>query len=219
MVAAAQPPASPATDTTFQVKYAANLNIGESWLNISNTGANGAAVLGPGFGTPAGVMCANVYAFSPDEQLIYCCSCVVTPNALVNMGVARDLTSHTLTQVVPNSVVVKIVGTLADKGGTVASGTACNNSAALAGGAQFPLASGIVAWGTTVHNGPAGVPQYGVTETAFTPASLSAGELASITGRCASNIGNGTNHGYCPIAANGSGGNICQPGGLGATKL
>ncbi len=38
-------------DSPFQVGYAANLNIGESYIDITNTGANGAALLGPGFGT------------------------------------------------------------------------------------------------------------------------------------------------------------------------
>ncbi len=197
-----------AVDTPFQVRYAANLNIGESYINISNSGANGAPLLGPGFGGAAGNMCVNVYAFSPDEQLISCCSCLVTPNALVNLGVARDLTSNTLTQVVPTSVVVKLLGTQAGPTGTATGTSACNNSAALAGNANFPLATGMLAWGTTVHNGPPGVPGYTVTETAFSPATLSAGELASIVGRCAAAIGNGSGHGICAS---------CRQGGLGAS--
>lgn len=205
MVAFAQ-----ASDTPFQVRYAANLNIGESYINISNSGANGAPLLGPGFGGAVGNMCVNVYAFSPDEQLISCCSCLVTPNALVNLGVARDLTSNTLTQTVPTSAVVKLVGTLAGATGTASGSSACNNSAAQAGGAGFPIATGMLAWGTTVHNGPAGVPGYTVTETPFTPATLSAGELASIVGRCAAIIGNGSGHGIC---------SSCRQGGLGASKL
>jgi len=202
-----------AVDTPFQVRYAANLNIGESYINITNSGANGAPLLGPGFGGASGNMCVNVYAFSPDEQEVSCCSCLVTPNALVNLGVARDLTSNTLTQVVTNSVVIKLVGTLAGPTGTATGPTACNNSAALAGSATFPIVSGMLAWGTTVHNGPPGVPGYTVTETPFSPATLSQGtgsELASIVGRCASIIGNGTGHGIC---------GSCKSGGLGATKL
>ena len=69
--------AQPATlDSPFQISYAANLNVGESWINISNSGANGAPLLGPGFGGAVGNICVNVYAFSPDEQLISCCSCL-----------------------------------------------------------------------------------------------------------------------------------------------
>lgn len=191
-------------DSPFQVRYAANLNLGESYINVSNTGANGAPLLGPGFGGAVGNICVNVYAFSPDEQLISCCSCLVTPNGLVNLGVNRDLTSKTLTGVIPTSVVVKLVSTIAGTGGT---GTSCTNSAATA--TAGALAAGMVAWGTTLHATPvAGTTA--TTETAFTPATLSAGELASITGRCASIIGNGSGFGICAS---------CRAGGLGGGRL
>src|SRR5664279_81159 len=90
MVAFAQNPIT--ADSPFQVRYAANPAGGESYINIVNTGANGAPLLGPGFGGAAGNTCVNVYAFSPDEQLISCCSCLITPNGVVNLGVNRDLT-------------------------------------------------------------------------------------------------------------------------------
>jgi hypothetical protein len=202
VVALAQPVTH---DSPFQVRYAANLNIGESYINISNSGANGAPLLGPGFGGAAGNICVNVYAFSPDEQLISCCSCLVTPNGLVNLGVNRDLTSRTLTGVIPTSAVVKLYSTLAGGTGT---GTSCTNSAATAAAAT--AAPGLVAWGTTVHNGPPGVSAYGVTETEFTPSTLSAGELASISGRCAAIIGNGSGFGICFS---------CRAGALGSGRM
>jgi hypothetical protein len=192
------------TDAPFQVRYAANLNLGESYINITNDGANGAPLLGPGFGGAAGNICVNVYAFSPDEQLISCCSCLVTPNGIVNLGVTRDLTSKTLTGVIPTSVVVKLLATLAGTGGT---GTSCTNSAATVTTAT--RVAGMLAWGTTIHNGPPAVAAYNVTETAFSPATLSAGELASIGGRCASILGNGSGFGIC---------RSCQAGALGADK-
>jgi hypothetical protein len=199
-----------ASDPAFQVRYAANLNVGESYIDIINDGANGAPLLGPGFGTAAGNICVNVYAFSPDEQLISCCSCLVTPNGLVHLGVNADLTSKTLTGVIPTSVVVKLVSTLAGAGGA---GTSCTNSAATAtltalGAAPVAggTAPGTVAWGTTLH--PQGAASI-TTETPFTPATLSAGELASITGRCGSILGNGSGFGIC---------NSCKAGGLGAGK-
>jgi len=202
IVAFAQPVT---TDSPFQVRYAANLNIGESYINISNSGANGAPLLGPGFGGAVGNMCVNVYAFSPDEQLISCCSCLVTPNGLVNLGVNRDLTSRTLTGVIPTSVVVKLYATLAGAGGT---GTSCNNSAATVTTAT--AAPGLLAWGTTIHNGAPGAPAYNVTETAFTPSTLSAGEMASIGGRCAAILGNGSGFGICFS---------CRAGALGAGRM
>jgi hypothetical protein len=41
-------------DSAFQVAYATNFSAGESYINIINTGANGAPALGPGFGPQAG---------------------------------------------------------------------------------------------------------------------------------------------------------------------
>ena len=196
--------AQPVTlDGPFQIRYAANQPAGESYINITNSGANGAPLLGPGFGAQAGNICVNVYAFSPDEQMISCCSCFVTPNGLVNLGVNRDLTAKTLTGVIPTSVVVKLVSTLAGPGG--ASGSAvCNNSAA--GITTATLAPGMLAWGTTLHAQGA---LFATTETAFTPATLSAGEAASLAGRCSSILGNGSGFGICKS---------CQAGALGGFK-
>ena len=204
MVAFAQTPIT--ADWPFQVRYAANLAAGESYINIVNTGANGAPLLGPGFGGAAGNICVNVYAFSPDEQLISCCSCFVTPNQVVNLGVNRDLTIKTLTGIVPPSVTVKLLNTLAGANGTSGS-SACNNSAAQVGSANLPIAIGMAAWGTTLHAAPGGV--FATTETPFTPATLSAGELASITGRCAAILGNGSGFGQCLS---------CRLGALGGAK-
>jgi hypothetical protein len=186
-------------DSPFQVRYASNLTVGDSVINITNTGANGASLFGPGFGGAAGNICVNVYAFAPDEQLISCCSCLVTPDGLVSLSVVNDLISNTLTGVRPSSVVVKLISTLAGTGGT---GTSCTNSAT----AVIPanLAIGLAAWGTTIHASPTG---FATTETAFTPSTLSVGEIASVTNRCRNILGNGTGFGVC---------NSCRAGGLGA---
>ncbi len=199
-VAFAQNPIT--ADNFFQVRYASNLTIGDSVINITNTGANGASLFGPGFGGAVGNICVNVYAFSPDEQLVSCCSCLVTPDGLVSLSVVNDLISNTLTGVRPSSVVVKLISTLA--GGTGAS-TNCSNSAATPTAAA--LAAGLAAWGTTVHAAPGGGTV--VTETRFTPSSLSDGELASVVNRCTNIIGNGSGFGIC---------RSCRAGGLGASR-
>lgn len=203
MVASAQ---QATLDGSFQVRYAANLPVGESFINITNTGANGAPLLGPGFGPQVGNICVNVYTFSPDEQMISCCSCLVTPNGLVNLGVNRDLTSKTLTGVIPSSVVIKLLATLAGTDGT---GTSCDGTAARV--RFLTRVNGMLAWGTTNHVNPSGV--YSVTETPFSPATLSTGEnseLASLGGRCASMMGNGSGYGICKS---------CQVGALGAARM
>lgn len=189
----------------FLINYASNLTSGPSAVDLTNTGANGASLNGPGFGGAVGNICMNVYAFSPDEQLVSCCSCLLTPNALAALSVNADLVSNTLTGVRPNSVVVKIVPTGA---GAAFTGTSCTNSAALAGqnAANPLLASGGLAYGTTVHAQGTG---FAVTENRYIQSTLSAQELASITNRCANIIGNGSTFGIC---------RSCQSGGLGATK-
>ncbi len=208
MVASAQNPI--AADSPFQIKYATNVTAAsDSVIDITNSGANGASLLGPGLGGAAGNICVNVYAFSPDEQLVSCCSCLVTPNGLESLSVYNDLTSNTLTGVRPTSVVVKLLATAT--GGTAAApdftGSSCAMSAAAT--STLPAASGMLAWGTTTHAAGTTGPTAATTETAFSPATLSAGELASISGRCASIIGNGSGFGIC---------RSCRFGGLGAAK-
>ena len=188
----------------FQVRYAVNLTAGESVINMTNTGANGASLTGPGFGS-IGNICVNVYAFSPDEQLISCCSCLITPNGLATLSVNADLINNTLTGVKPNSVVVKLVNTAAGPNFTANN---CANSASTAGGASFPLAGGMRAYGTTIHIAPvAGT--FGVTETPFIAATLSPAELVSITNRCTNIVGNGSGFGIC---------RSCRAGGSGSVQ-
>ena len=119
-------------------------------------------------------------------------------------GTLDMLILKTLTGVVPTSVTVKLVATLAGPGGI---GTSCTNSAATV--TTNPPACGLAAWGTTLHSTPR-TGTYDTTESPFTPSTLSAGELASIGGRCSAILGNGSGFGVC---------NSCRAGGLGGTKL
>jgi hypothetical protein len=69
------------------------------------------------------------------------------------------------------------------------------------------LARGLVAYGTTPQ--PVGTGAYSAVEHTFVPSTLSVEEYESITGRCASILGNGSGFGVC---------NSCRSGALGATK-
>jgi hypothetical protein len=186
-----------AADSPFQVKYASNLNYGDSVINITNTGASSTA-------TNPGNLCVNVYTFSPDEQEVSCCACLVTPNALQSLSVKNDLISNTLTPAVPTSVVVKLLATIG--GATVGS---CN--AATAGAGTATTSPGLAAWGTTLHGIVAALGAeeraVGLTETPFTPATLSATELTRITSLCGFIQSNGSGFGIC---------RSCRLGGLGA---
>jgi hypothetical protein len=195
-----------AVDGPFQVRYAANLAIGESVINFTNSGASSTdAGLGGTF-AQNGEICANVYAYSPDEQLVSCCSCNVTANALNSLSVKADLGTNTLTPIIPSALVIKV---LATRGGSLCTAS----SAATAGNAANPLIPGLLAWGTTLHALPVtnGTPAttYGVTETAFSNATLSAAELLRMTQLCSFIRANGSGFGICKS---------CKVGGLGASS-
>ena len=190
----------------FQILYAANLDKGDSYINATNTGFNGASLYGPGIGGAAGNICLNVYAFSPDEQLVACCSCLITPNGLVSLSVNNDVLYNTLTGIRPNSAVVKFVTSSA---GSQFTGSSCTNSAALVGSnAENVLARGSLVFGTTLH-APAVPGSFVTTERPALEANLSTPELASITNRCANIIGNGSSYGIC---------RSCRVGGLSASR-
>ncbi len=188
-------------DSPFQVKYASNLPIGDSVINITNTGAFGGAnaAVANGAAVTNGNICVNVYTFSPDEQLISCCACPVTPNALVSLSARNDLISNTLTPGVPTSIVVKL---LASPGAPT-----CNASR------PGPPITGMAAWGTTIHALPVtpGSPAttYGDTETPFTNATLSDAEYKRITTLCGFIQTDGSGFGIC---------RSCRFGGLGAVQ-
>jgi hypothetical protein len=175
-------PFSPVSPDFLQVRYAANLNSGDSVVDITNTGTSGAS------------LCANVYTFDPAEELISCCTCSVTPNGLQSLSVRNSLLSNTLTAAIPTSAVIKIV----------ASTGTCNASAVDAAA----LASGLRAWGTTIHPLPTSPASYGVTETPFSFASLSPAELAHLTQFCGFIQADASGFGICKG---------CAAGGLGAT--
>ena len=179
-----------ADDSPFQVRYASNLPIGDSVINITNTGASSTSA----FPNQNGSICVNVYTFDPAEELISCCACPVTPDGLVSLSARQDLISDTLTPGVPNSIVIKLLAT---------TGGACNASVP---GAQ---AKGMAAWGTTLHALPVTPAAYGVTETAFTPATLSEAELTRISTLCGFIQTNGSGFGICKA---------CRMGGLAATQ-
>ena len=168
-----------AQDVPFQVGYSGNLAIGDSYVNFTNTGASG------------GNICVNVYTFSPDEQLVACCTCTVTPNGLVSVSVKNGLINKTLTPAIPAAVVVKALAT---------NGGACN---AATPGALVP---GLIGWQTTIHQGPAGP---ALSDNQMVPSSLSAAELTRVSSLCGFIQSNGSGYGICAG---------CTTGALGGAK-
>ena len=195
-------------DLPYQIKYVSNLNLGDSFINITNTGARGAGIPSGSNSSTTGAICVNVYAFSPDEQMVSCCSCPVTPNGLVSLSVRTDIISNTLTPAVPTALVIKLLATVPAPGAMGCAGAAFSATPA-------NLAPGLAAWGTTLHVSQ-GATQ--TTETPFLPATLSLGgnspgdigELTRLTQLCTFINAIGSGFGIC---------RSCHLGGLGAGRL
>jgi hypothetical protein len=174
-------------DDTFQVRHATNLNMGDSFVDFTNSGATVA-------NGESSNLCANLYTFDPQEEMVSCCTCSVTPNALQSLSVLHSLISNTLTPAIPTSVVIKVMAT---------NDTTCNAATATS------IAHGLLAWGTTLHRNTSTVaPSYEVTETAFTFADLTDEEFTHITSTCGFILANGSGYGICKG---------CLGGGLGSS--
>jgi len=184
--AAAHGQSAGAADGPYQVRYAANLNAGTSYIHIVNDGNLGVSPLGPGFGTGNVNMCANLYFIDPGEELVSCCSSQITPDQNISIDVVAQLTyggKGTVNGTLPPSVTMKIVGS---------SGNCANSNAAT----SYTGAAGLLVWGTTLHQTPrTGV--YATTEAPFLPASLSASELLTLQERCSYIVGNDSAYGQC----------------------
>jgi hypothetical protein len=183
------------SDGPFQVRYASNLDnpTVASVVNFTNTGANN-----------ANDICVNTYTFAPDEQLISCCSCKVTRNALWSLNVNTDLIANTLTPAHENSVVIKLLATAAPAAG------ACDPA-----NPGSPV-QGMAAWGNTWHfslgNGPAGPANaLNMSETPFTNSTLSVAEQTVMTSYCAFIKANGSGFGICR-SCQGPGGGLVPVG-------
>jgi hypothetical protein len=194
---------APPAIKSYQLHYFSNLTAGDSFINLTNDGAS--STTGTATTAQNGNLCINAYTYSPDEQLISCCSCAITPNALASLSVVTDLTSNPLTPIVPSSVVVKLLATR--------QGSSCNAAAVT----RADLRSGMNAWGATLHQapvpgggaGPAGLKQYAITETKFVAGDLTDAELTRMTGLCSFIQANGSGYGVCKS---------CKVGGLGASS-
>jgi hypothetical protein len=178
----------PAPADAYQLRYAANVgptSVGDSFVNLTNAGSVG------GF-EPAGNICANVYTFDSDQQLVSCCACPLTPNHLKVLSVKNDLISNTLTPGQPTEVTIALLATRAT----------CNAAQVAAAN----LVAGLRAWGTTLHALPGG--GWGVGETEFSPAPLSETQLLKMTSYCGFIQANGSGYGICRSCRQGAAGAV-----------
>ena len=75
-------------------------------IRIINTGT-----LGTPLTSPVGDICANIYVFDNNQEMIACCAEQITPNELDSAAVGTQLTANPLTSVVPAAGVFKIITT------------------------------------------------------------------------------------------------------------
>src|SRR5580704_4491708 len=99
-------------DTPYRIGYAANLNVGDSEVNISNDGLRAGFYNNNTTANGAGNICVNVYTFDPSEEMVSCCACLVTPNAALSLSAKNDLINNVLTPAIPASIVIKLTSTV-----------------------------------------------------------------------------------------------------------
>jgi hypothetical protein len=180
---------------SFQVRYTSNLNIGDSYIDLTNTGASSTAAQAQPVPKAQvnvdGSICVNIYAFAADEQEVSCCSCLVTPNGLYSLSVKNALLNSVLTPSVTNELAIKLISTVPASKTDKVSGliTQTCNPATIAtapstGIAPGSLSNGLLAWGTTLHAASTTPVSYGIAETRFIPGTLSPAELQRDVQEC-----------------------------------
>jgi len=147
---------------TFKVNYFSNIGTGlaPSQVRLTNVGTSG------------GNICVDIYVFDPNQELQECCSCQLTPDGLLTLGIGPlggDIAANPLTGQNPPL----LNGSIA----IVSSSGTCSDT-----GLPLPVSPkpipGLRAWATHL-NGP-GL----TTETEFQDSGLSAVELSRLAAEC-----------------------------------
>jgi hypothetical protein len=169
------------SDTSFYVSYYNNAQVTgfpDARLDIVNTGARGGYGRREGQSAPFGDLCANIYVFTSDQQMVECCSCPVSPNGHIQLSLNNNLTNNPLTATTPHHGAIKIVAS-----NTLSNGS-CASSPNVVAGTNYEPYGELRAWNTHVR--PIGSGQFSVTETAFRVARLDHydSELEKIQSQC-----------------------------------
>jgi hypothetical protein len=102
---------------TYLVDYFSN-NAGpvpgapDQLIRLVNVGLGGTPLT-----SPQGDICADIYVFDNNQEMISCCSCRLTPNELGTASIGTQLTNNPVTSVVPPAGVIKIVASSTPKSG------------------------------------------------------------------------------------------------------
>ncbi len=106
--------AAKAQDVFFAVGYYSNANTAgapDGTLRLVNDGFRSDS-------SPAGDLCAAIYVFDSTEEMQECCSCRITPNGYLALGVNANLTANTLTGRKLTRGVIKVVSSQPTAGNT-----------------------------------------------------------------------------------------------------
>ena len=147
------------TNDVYWVSYFNNRNNitgADQFIYLVNSG-----YVGTPLSSGEGTLCANIYVFDAIQEMIECCACPITANALLALSVNNNLTANPLTSVPPASGVIKLVSTLPK-------GTSCDPTKA------GTLSPDFQAWATHIQQPTAG--NFITTEAPFLPAPLATGD-------------------------------------------
>ena len=125
-------------------------------IRLINYGSNGTPLT-----SPVGDVCANIYVFDANQEMVSCCSCRITPNGLLTLSVANGLTNNPVTSVVPVNGDVVIIPILA--------GPFCDPvnwiSVDLGGGIGIGFPNSVVGFSTHLQTSGGTTPGTFITET------------------------------------------------------
>ncbi len=158
------------------VDYFSNANTpgaADGTVRISNPGITG------------GNLCADIFVFDANEELSECCSCSLTPDALLTLSVNTDLTGNPVTGGLLSTGVITIIPA-ATIGGVCPLPTTMTPTPALD------------AWATHIQSGEGG---FVVTDGNSQATEVSAQNLSALKAQCANIKLVGSGHGVCANSA------------------
>jgi hypothetical protein len=151
----------------YQLNYFSNRNNpagADVSVRIINTGTHGDPL-----SSNEGRVCANIYMFDQQQEMLECCACKLTANDLMTLSVNNNLMQNPLTGFpAPDTGAIKIVSDYK----STCDPTTLNNP-------RYQL----VAWATHIQQPVTGT--FVTTETAFTPGQLSYQEQNFLPLACA----------------------------------
>jgi hypothetical protein len=182
------------TQPVFQFTYFANGRQAlDGHVRIVNGGSNASS---SGI-IPNGDLCANIYVLFK-ENMLECCSCLVTTDGGLQLSINHDLTSNPFKGAAPTNGVIKLISTVPQiiNGGEVCETPVlplsdtndCPGTGAGSNNRECPTPE-LGAWATHVQ---AQLPNqsFPVSEEEFWPATLSDSEVFALDNECAA-IGSG----------------------------